>query len=353
LPAAPPDAQRLGKGSIAEGTARSAQTNGSLVAGNDLPVGGQAVLEGVMMRGVCTWAVAVRVPTAEQFAGGRRARPDEAALGEVEVQSFPLVSVLKRHRWLLWPIVRGVVALGESLSIGIKALGIAAGAQSPDDEEPISRGTWIGTVALALTLAVGLFFLVPVGLTSLVRDQLPNSLVFVLVEKVVRITIFLLYLWAVSRMKELRRVFEYHGAEHKTISCYEAGMALTPENAQRFSRLHPRCGTSFMLIVMVVAVVVFAPLGTPAWYWLFASRVLGIPLVAGLAFEVIKWFGRNRSKRWVRALMTPGLKLQLLTTREPDLDQLAVAIAALEAVLAVETPSDASDEDRIGMEVVA
>jgi uncharacterized protein YqhQ len=327
--------------------------DGALMAQKDAPVGGQAVLEGVMMRGVSTWAVAVRMPAPEQLEGGRHMEPGEAALGPIKVQSFPLVSVLKRHRWLRWPIVRGVVALGESLSIGIKALGIAAGAQSPHDEEPISRGTWIGTVTLALTLAIGLFFLLPVGLTSLVRDQLPNSLVFVLVEKVVRITIFLLYLWAVSRMKELRRVFEYHGAEHKTISCYEAGMPLTPENARRFSRLHPRCGTSFMLIVMVVAVVVFAPLGTPAWYWLFASRVLGIPLVAGLAFEVIKWFGRNRSKRWVRVLMTPGLKLQLLTTREPDLDQLAVAIAALAAVLAVETPADASDEDRIGMEVVA
>jgi uncharacterized protein YqhQ len=353
LAAAPPGAQRLEKGSIAESRGGAEQTNGSLTAGKDLPVGGQAVLEGVMMRGVCTWAVAMRTPTAEQLAGEHRAQPDEAAVGEIRVQSFPLVSVLKRHRWLRWPIVRGVVALGESLSIGIKALGIAAGAQSSDDEEPISRGTWLATVTLALTLAVGLFFLLPVGLTSLVKEQLPNSLVFVLVEKVVRITIFLLYLWAVSRMKELRRVFEYHGAEHKTISCYEAGVALTPENAQRFSRLHPRCGTSFMLIVMVVAIVVFAPLGTPAWYWLFASRVLGIPLVAGLAFEVIKWFGRHRSKRWVRTLMTPGLKLQLLTTREPALGQLAVAIAALEAVLAVETPADASDEDRIGMEVVA
>jgi uncharacterized protein YqhQ len=157
----------------------------------------------------------------------------------------------------------------------------------------------------------------------------------------------------VTRLKELRRVFEYHGAEHKTISCYEAGLPLTPENARRFSRLHPRCGTSFMLIVMVVAVFVFAPLGTPAWYWLFASRIVGIPLVAGLAFEVIKWMGRHRSKRWARALMAPGLKLQLLTTREPDAEQLAVAIAALEAVLAVESPADASDEDRVGMEVVA
>ena len=321
--------------------------------GNDLPVGGQAVLEGVMMRGVSTWAVAVRVPSAEQRAAGRRLDDDEAARGEIDVQSFPLVSVLRRHRWLRLPVVRGVVALGESLQIGLRALGIAANAQAAEDEEPISRGAWIGTVVLALSMAVGLFFLLPVALTSLVKDELPNSLVFVIVEKLVRIAIFLGYLWAVSRMRELRRVFEYHGAEHKTISCYEAGMPLTPSNAQRFSRLHPRCGTSFMLIVMVVAVFVFAPLGTPAWYWLFASRIVGIPLVAGLAFEAIKWMGRNRTKRWARALMAPGMKLQLLTTREPDFAQLAVAIAALEAVLAVESPADAGEEDRVGMEVVA
>jgi uncharacterized protein YqhQ len=337
----------------AAGDAPQRLTKGSLQAARDLPVGGQAVLEGVMMRGVSTWAVAVRLPTAEQRAGGRRMAPDEAALGEIAVQSFPLVSVLRRHRWLRWPVIRGVVALGESLQIGIRALGIAADAQAREDEQPISRGTWLGTVGLALSLSVGLFFLAPVGLTSLVKDHLPNSLVFVIVEKLVRVSIFLAYLWAVSRMRELRRVFEYHGAEHKTISCYEAGLELTPENAQRFSRLHPRCGTSFMLIVMVVATVVFAPLGTPAWYWLFASRIVGIPLVAGLAFEVIKWMGRNRSKRWARALMAPGMKLQLLTTREPGLGQLAVAIAALEAVLAVESPGDAGEEDRVGMEVVA
>jgi uncharacterized protein YqhQ len=324
-----------------------------LVANRDLPVGGQAVLEGVMMRGVSTWAVAVRLPAPEQIADGRVMAPGEAALGAIEVRSFPLVSALKRHRRLRWPIVRGVVALGESLKIGIDALNIAANAQSPDDAKEISRGTWIGTVTVALALAVGLFFLLPVGLTSLVKDELPNSVAFVVVEKLVRVSIFLLYLWAVTRLHALRRVFEYHGAEHKTISCYEAGLPLTPENARRFSRLHPRCGTSFMLIVMVVAVFVFAPLGTPAWYWLFASRVVGIPLVAGLAFEVIKWMGRNRTKRWARALMWPGLQLQRLTTREPDADQLAVAIAALEAVLAVETPGDASDEDRVGMEVVA
>lgn len=327
--------------------------DGTLVASRDAPVGGQAVLEGVMMRGVSTWAVAVRVPSAEQRRGGRRLDVDEAAEGGIEVQSFPLVSVLKRHRWLRWPIVRGVVALGESLKIGFKALNISANAQQPADDEPISSGAWAGAVVLALTLAIGLFFLLPVGLTSLFRDSLPNSLVFVIVEKLIRITIFLGYLWLISRMRDLERVFQYHGAEHKVISCYEAGVELTPENAKRFSRLHPRCGTSFLLIVMIVAVVVFAPLGTPAWYWLFASRIVGIPIVAGLAFEVIKWFGRNRSQRWVRALMLPGLKLQLLTTREPDLAQLEVSIAALNAVLAVESPRDASDDERVGMEVVA
>jgi uncharacterized protein YqhQ len=326
---------------------------GALVAGRDAPVGGQAVLEGVMMRGVSTWAVAVRVPSAAQRRGALPIEAGEAAEGDIEVRSFPLVSVLKRHRALRWPLIRGVVALGESLKIGLEALNISANAQQPEGEEPISGGAWTGAVALALTLAIGLFFLLPVGLTSLFRDSLPNALVFVLVEKLIRIAIFVAYLWVISRMRDLQRVFEYHGAEHKTISCYEAGLELTPQNAQRFSRLHPRCGTSFLLIVMIVAVVVFAPLGTPAWYWLFASRIVGIPLVAGLAFEVIKWFGRNRAKRWVRVLMQPGLKLQLLTTREPDLAQLAVAIAALEAVLAVESPRDASDEDRIGMEVVA
>jgi len=327
--------------------------DGTLIAARDAPVGGQAVLEGVMMRGVSTWAVAVRAPTAEQVSEGRRLESDEAALGEIRVQSFPLVSALKRHRLLRLPIIRGVVALGESLRLGFSALNIAANAQLPDDEEPISDGAWVGTVVFALVLAVGLFFLLPVGLTSLLRDSLPNSIVFVIVEKLIRITIFLGYLLLVSRLKDLQRVFQYHGAEHKVISCYEAGLPLTPENAKRFSRLHPRCGTSFLLIVMVVAVVVFAPLGTPAWYWLFASRIVGIPLVAGLAFEVIKWFGRNRTKGWVRVLMAPGLKLQLLTTREPDLAQLAVAIAALDAVLAVEDPAEAGEQDRIGMEVVA
>jgi uncharacterized protein YqhQ len=148
-------------------------------------------------------------------------------------------------------------------------------------------------------------------------------------------------------------VFEYHGAEHKTIACYEAGEPLTPANAARYSRLHPRCGTSFLLIVMIVAIFTFAPIGLPAWYLLVATRILGVPLIAGISFEIIKWAGRNRRKPWVRAVMWPGLQLQKLTTREPDHAELAVAIAALQAVLAVERPGEASAEDLVGVEVVA
>ena len=143
-------------------------------------------------------------------------------------------------------------------------------------------------------------------------------MLFWVVEGVVRTTLFLGYMLLLSRMRDLRRVFEYHGAEHKTISCFEAGLPLTPANAGRFSRLHPRCGTSFLLVVMIVAIFVFAPIGLPAWYWLMLTRVLGVPLIAGISFELIKFAGRNRSRGWVRALMWPGLKLQLLTTREPD-----------------------------------
>jgi uncharacterized protein YqhQ len=325
---------------------------GALTATRDAPVGGQAVLEGVMMRGVSTWAVAVRKPLPEQLEHGKL-DPEEAALGDIEVQSFPLVSVAKRHRVLRWPIIRGVVALGESLSIGFKALGISANAQMAEDEQEISGGAWGATIALSIVLAIGLFFILPVGITSLFKDSLPGSLVFVLVEKAIRITIFLGYLWLISRLKDLQRVFEYHGAEHKVISCYEAEDDLTPERAKLYSRLHPRCGTSFLLIVMIVAIFVFAPLGTPAWYWLFASRVLGIPLVAGIAFEIIKWAGKNRRKRWVQTIMWPGLQLQKLTTREPDLDQLAVSIAAMQAVLDVEKPGTQSAEDLVGVEVVA
>ena len=293
------------------------------------------------MRGVSTWAVAVRKPAPDQPEG-------EIPTGEIEVTSEPLVSWVKKHRVYRLPVIRGVVALAESLTIGFRALGISANAPVPGEDEEIGKGTWTGTVVFAVLFAVGLFFLLPgfIGGTH-------NGLVFVVIEKLIRISIFLGCLWLIARMKDLQRLFEYHGAEHKTISCYEAGLPLTPENAKRFSRLHPRCDKSFLLIVMIVAIFVFAPLGRPDWWVLIISRVAGIPIVAGLAFELIKWFGRNRTKRWARILMWPGMQLQKLTTREPDLSQLAVAIAALEAVLAVENPREASEEDRVGMEVVA
>ena len=351
-----------------------ANGDGKLSAQRDAPVGGQAVLEGVMMRGVAHWAVAVRKPTPEQLAEeaeqGEGGEPI-AAEGEIEVSTFPLTSSLQRHRALRLPIVRGVVALGESMAIGFRALGISANAQLPPGEvagdgetedgegkneqapQEISGGVWAGTVIVALVLAIGLFFVIPVGLTSLVKGQLHSSVLFWVIEGLIRTAIFLGYMVLLSQIRDLRRVFEYHGAEHKTISCFEASLPLTPVNAQRFSRLHPRCGTSFLLVVMIVAIFVFAPIGLPAWYWLVATRILGVPLIAGISFELIKFAGRNRRRRWVQVVMWPGLKLQLLTTREPDLDQLAVAIASLEAVLALETPGELSAADLMGVEVVA
>jgi len=301
--------------------------DGALVAKRDAPVGGQAVLEGVMMRGVSVWAVAVRKPE-----------------GEIEITSEPLVSWAKRSRVLRLPVIRGVVALAESLKIGFRALSISANAQlDPEEQEEIGGFTWGLTIAFSLVLAIGLFFVVPVGATSLIKDQLGSPFLFWLVEGCLRTAIFIGYIALISRLGDLRRVFEYHGAEHKTISCFEAEDRLIPARAKLYSRLHPRCGTSFLLIVMVLSIFVFAPIGLPAWYWLLASRILGIPLIAGLSYEVIKWAGRNRRKRWVRGLMWPGLMLQNLTTREPDESQLDVAIAALDAVLAVETPGQAAD----------
>jgi uncharacterized protein YqhQ len=351
-----------------EEVAAGAGGDGELNAQRDAPVGGQAVLEGVMMRGVAHWAVAVRKPTVEQLQ--EEERPvEEAAEGEIEVSTFPLTSSLQRHRALRLPIVRGVVALWESMAIGFRALGISANAQLPPDDaasgdggededrraqgQEISGGVWAGTIVVALVFAIGLFFVIPVALTSLIKGQLHSSVLFWVVEGIVRTAIFLGYMFLLSRLRDLRRVFEYHGAEHKTISCFEAGLPLTPPNAKRFSRLHPRCGTSFLLVVMIVAIFVFAPIGLPAWYWLVATRILGVPVIAGISFELIKFAGRNRRRRWVQVVMWPGLKLQLLTTREPDLDQLAVAIAALEAVLALETPGDLSAADLMGVEVVA
>jgi len=310
-----------------DGAPRGVATPGAhdapLEAKRDAPVGGQAVLEGVMMRGVTTWAVAVR-------------KPD----GSIEATTETIEPWARRHAVLRWPVIRGVVALAESLKIGFRALGMSANAQLAEGEEEEELGgfAWGMTIFVSLAFAILLFFVIPVGLTSLIKDWLDSAFLFWLVEGVVRTAIFIGYIVMISRLDDLRRVFEYHGAEHKTISCYEAEDELEPSRATLYSRLHPRCGTSFLLIVMVVAIFVFAPLGLPEWYWLLLSRIVGIPLIAGIAYELIKWAGRNRQKSWVRAVMWPGLMLQNLTTREPDESQLEVAIAALDAVLEVERP---------------
>lgn len=290
--------------------------DGRPLGSHDSGLGGQAVIEGVMMRGPDRWAVAIR----------RRN-------GEIEVTTEEFVPWMQRHRLLGLPVLRGVVALAESLRLGARAMSISTDAHlAPGEEEELKGWVWAVTLVGALAIAIGVFFVLPVMLTSLVRDQLGSAWLFWLVEGVLRVAIFVGYIAALTRLRDLRRVFQYHGAEHKTISCREAGEPLTPENAARFSRLHPRCGTSFLLVVMVLAIFVLAPIGLPAWYWLVASRVLGIPLIAGLAYEAIRWSGRHREKRWVRVLMRPGLMLQNLTTADPDPEHLEVAIAALNAV---------------------
>ncbi|WP_051471705.1 DUF1385 domain-containing protein [Patulibacter minatonensis] len=331
---------------------RRRERGGEYADQQDAPVGGQAVIEGVMMRGVRHWAVAIRKPLPEQFVDGS-VPTGEASRGDIDVEVFPFSSILARKKILRTPVLRGMVALVESLKIGFRALQMAANAQQADDEPEIGRGEWIIAALGGIGLAVGLFFLTPVGITSLIKDQLGSGWLFWTVEGVLRTAIFLGYLVLVTRLADLRRVFEYHGAEHKTIACYEAGLPLTPENAQRFSRLHPRCGTSFMLIVMIVAIFVFAPLGLLDWYWMMASRIIGIPIVIGLSFEAIKFAGKHRGNGVVGFLMWPGLQLQRLTTKEPDHDQLAVAIAAMQAVLDREDPRTATRRERAGIEVAA
>lgn len=286
-----------------------------------------------MMRGVSTWAVAVRHKS-----------------GDIVTETHPVISWVTRSPVLRRPVIRGVVALAQSMTIGVKALRVSADAQEP---EPTPTSTWAFAIVAGLALAIGLFFALPVLLTSLVKEQLGSAWLFWLVEGGVRNAIFLTYLALLSRQAHLRRLFQYHGAEHKTIAAYEAGLPLTVEHAQRFSRLHPRCGTSFMLVVMIVAVFVFAPVGLPAWWILLLTRVIGVPLVAGISFELIKFAGRNRHLGWVQLIIWPGMQLQKLTTREPDDEQVTVAIAALNAVLAVEDPRAASDEARVGVEVAA
>jgi uncharacterized protein YqhQ len=287
-------------------------------------VGGQAVLEGVMMRGPGNWAVAVRKPS-----------------GEIAQVSRPIDSAMARHVVFRLPVIRGVMALGESLAIGFRALAISANYASQEEgedgevETELSRGALVFAFLIAIGFAVAVFKVGP----ALITDQLPirTGEYFVVVEGLIRVAMFVGYLALISLLPDLRRVFQYHAAEHKAINAYEAGEPLEPEIAQRYSLIHPRCGTAFLLWVMVLAVFVFAFFGRPTWYWLIATRILLLPVIAGIAYELIRFAGKHQDNRFLMTLLAPGLWLQRLTTREPSLDQLEVSIRALREVLHLES----------------
>jgi uncharacterized protein YqhQ len=280
-------------------------------------MGGQAVMEGVMMRGPRTWAVAVRTPENEI---------------ELVVHDAPSWA----ERWAKIPILRGVMALGESLSLGFKALAWSADRQLPE-EERISSKAMGWTMAFALVFFSAIFLVVPaLGTSWLGNAAGVDGFSYHLLEGGVRLAIFLGYLVLIGFLPDIKRVFMYHGAEHKAIAAYENDVELTPESAQRFTTEHVRCGTNFLLTVMVVTIFVYSFVGRPALPLLVLSRIVLIPVVAGLAYEVIRFAARHMDKRWVRVAMIPGLSLQKLTTREPTLDQLEVAITSLRAVMTAE-----------------
>jgi uncharacterized protein YqhQ len=302
-------------------------------------VGGQAVLEGVMMRGASNWAVAVR-------------KPD----GDIAEVHQPIKSPMARHWIFRLPVIRGVVALGESLAIGFRALAIsanyAAAAEAKEGEEgedvstELTRAQLIFAFAIAIGFAVLLFKVSPALITDWIGIKAGW---FVIVEGGIRVTIFVLYLSLISLFPDLRRVFQYHAAEHKAINAYEAGEELKPEVVQRYSLIHPRCGTAFLLWVMVIAIFVFAFFGRPHWYWLIATRILLLPVIAGIAYELIRFAGKHQNNRILMSLLAPGMWLQRLTTREPSLDQIEVSISALKEVLRLET----NDPNERKVEVMA
>ena len=283
-------------------------------------VGGQAVVEGVMMRTPSAWAVAVR-------------RPD----GRISTVVEDARSVALRARVLRWPVIRGVVALGESLVIGMKALSLAARLSTSDHEGDGEGEAELGRKEIAVALIVAVVFsivffkVVPGVVASLLPVH--GTVLFVLLEGLIRVALFVGYLLFLTLLPDLRRVFEYHAAEHMAINALEAGAPRTAEAAAAHSRIHLRCGTAFLLWVMVIAIIVFAFVGRPALPWLIASRIVLVPVIAGIAYEVIRLAGRYGHNPVVHAVLWPGLLLQRLTTRPADLEHLEVAVAALDAVL--------------------
>ena len=287
-------------------------------------VGGQAVIEGVMMRGPGITATAVREPA-----------------GTIVVQKEPTKSIADTYPILKKPFLRGCVALYESLVIGMKALSFSANAAG-DEEEEMSNSEIAITMVISTIFAIAVFLALPTFIVKFIPGVQDNHVVLNLIEGVIRLVLFLLYIWGIGLTKDIQRVFQYHGAEHKTIHTYELDLPLTVENVRQQSRLHARCGTNFLLIVMVVSIFVFAFLGWPNLLERIMSRVLLMPVVAGIAYEAIRLAGRSEHS-FVQALIKPGLALQYMTTREPEDDQIEVAIRALEEVRPPE--SDAYEEE--------
>ncbi len=284
-------------------------------------MGGQAVVEGVMMRGATTWAVAVRTPD-----------------GDIDVAVHDVPGWAERYNKV--PLLRGVMNLVESMGLGMKALSWSANLQMPE-EERLSGKAMGFTMAVSMVLFMGIFILLPAlgarGLGSLFGI---TGVAFHAMEGVLVLALFLGYLAAIGRMKEIRKVFQYHGAEHKSIAAYENDVPLTPESAQTFTTAHVRCGTNFLLTVLTIAIIAYSLIGRPALPYLVLSRVILIPVIAGLAYELIRFAARNMNRRWVQIAMVPGLSLQKLTTREPTLEQIEVAIAALRAVFTAEQSAE-------------
>jgi uncharacterized protein YqhQ len=291
--------------------------------------GGQAVVEGVMMRGADHWAVAVR-------------RPD----GGIHVESHAIDSIVKRVPLLGKPFVRGIIVLGQSLAIGMRALLISAN-RSVDDKEQLTPVQVGISLTVALVFFVGIFILGPTTLFAWAQDRLPGGLWLHIAEGLFRVAIFVGYLWLIGRLKDVRRVFEYHGAEHKTIAANEHDAPLEPEEIDRFPKEHVRCGTNFLIIVLVVTIFVFALFGTPTLVWRIVSRLIAIPLIAGLAYEALRLGARFPNSGAMHALMRPGIWLQKITTREPDHAQIDVAVASFQEVRRAEREAAGAEEPTV------
>lgn len=277
-------------------------------------VGGQAVIEGVMMRGPKEIATAVREPS-----------------GNIVVQKEPIRSIGDRYPIMKKPMLRGVVSLVESLVYGLKALSFSAQAAGESEEDKMTDKEMALTMLASLGMAIVLFIIIPTYAAKFMHSIIADPIALNLAEGVLRLVIFILYIYGISRMKDIKRVFMYHGAEHKTIHAYEAGLDLTVENVRPFTTLHPRCGTAFLLVVMVVSIIMFAFLGWPSLIERIVSRVILLPVVAGVAYEIIRYAGRHEGS-FMRIAIAPGLWLQKLTTSEPTDDQIEVAIRALNEV---------------------